>query len=438
MRNRMSSFRILFNFKDELAEGRCYNQINQILSSIIANLTGGVFYARFLLLNGINIVNVGIMAFVPYIASFISLLSPWILNHFKKRKAILAVFSVFYYVINILGITLLPKLVQDERSRLLWFIVIIFVSSVFSYIRGNGYGVWFINFLPEEKLRFDYFAIQTNLNYLIGQSFTLLIAFLADRVRDTPAEPAVINGIRYVALLLAFVDVFILCKPREYPYTKTMRKNRAADIAALFMRNKAYLRTMAVIFFCTFINSMPSGVLYYHLINHVGIPSSFTYLINLLYCFYLYIFLPHWNGKIQKHGWFKTYIFSTWLLVPVHIMYACVTQQNYVWLFLLLRLIQHYVGMGREITFSNFPYINLPENDRDYFITFQGLGTSLSTGLGTLMGTGIVSWIGSGSWMFLGHTFTAVPILLLIEAAGTAFIAILVTKIRPILENKQS
>ena len=128
----MSSFRILFNFKDELAEGRCYNQINQILSSIIANLTGGVFYARFLLLNGINIVNVGIMAFVPYIASFISLLSPWILNHFKKRKAILAVFSVFYYVINILGITLLPKLVQDERSRLLWFIVIIFVSSVFN------------------------------------------------------------------------------------------------------------------------------------------------------------------------------------------------------------------------------------------------------------------------------------------------------------------
>ena len=66
----------MFGFKEERARGRTCMMISAIFEHMIANLSTGVFYTSFLMINGIDIVNIGIITFVPYIANCFSIFSP--------------------------------------------------------------------------------------------------------------------------------------------------------------------------------------------------------------------------------------------------------------------------------------------------------------------------------------------------------------------------
>ena len=85
-----SRLHFLFNLKDEKAKGRCVMLTSSLLSSLISILTGGLFYTSFLMANGINLVSIGIISFVPFIANLFSVFSPSILERFEKRRWVLA------------------------------------------------------------------------------------------------------------------------------------------------------------------------------------------------------------------------------------------------------------------------------------------------------------------------------------------------------------
>ena len=99
---------VLFNFHDERAFGRCVMLTSSALTSVINWLTGSLFYTSFLMMNGINLVNIGIISFIPYIANCFSIFCPAILERFPRRKWILAAGRAGYYCLNLLGITVMP------------------------------------------------------------------------------------------------------------------------------------------------------------------------------------------------------------------------------------------------------------------------------------------------------------------------------------------
>ena len=81
---RHAHFFTMFNFRDELAKGRSCMLLSAILASVINWLTTGLFYTSFLMANGIDIVKIGIISFVPFIANCFSIFSPSILERFPK------------------------------------------------------------------------------------------------------------------------------------------------------------------------------------------------------------------------------------------------------------------------------------------------------------------------------------------------------------------
>lgn len=90
---RKSRFAVLFNFSDEKAFGRTVMMASSTLGSMISLLTGGLFYPSFLMMYGINPVNIGIITFIPYIANCFSIFIPSIL--FRYIAFALAVFEVW-------------------------------------------------------------------------------------------------------------------------------------------------------------------------------------------------------------------------------------------------------------------------------------------------------------------------------------------------------
>ena len=61
----------LYNFNDDMGKGRCTMLFSVIAQNVIAWMTGSLFYTSFLLHNGINLVNIGIITAVPLLSNVI-------------------------------------------------------------------------------------------------------------------------------------------------------------------------------------------------------------------------------------------------------------------------------------------------------------------------------------------------------------------------------
>ena len=58
---RSSRFAVLFNLHDEKAFGRSVMLASSSIGSVISWITGSLFYTTFLMMNGIDLVNIGII-----------------------------------------------------------------------------------------------------------------------------------------------------------------------------------------------------------------------------------------------------------------------------------------------------------------------------------------------------------------------------------------
>ena len=149
----LATLRYVYNVKDERGRGRLCMLLSAVMAGLVGQLSGGLFYTSFLLQYGMDKSRIGILTFVPYLACLFSILSPWVLEHFKKRKWLLVAGKFTANLINIVGITILPTLVTDPNARLIWFVALILVASCINQLFASGFTAWNANFLPDSVIR---------------------------------------------------------------------------------------------------------------------------------------------------------------------------------------------------------------------------------------------------------------------------------------------
>ncbi len=431
-RIRHSAFFEIFNFRDDLAKGRSCMILSAMTVSVINWLTTGLFYTSFLMTNGINIVNIGILTFVPYIANCFSIFSPSILERFPRRKWLLSGSRIIYYSLNILGITMLPLFVSDPAWKMTLFVLIVFSANIINALFSSGYSVWHVKFIPD-NVRADYFSMNQLITAFIGCGAALLSSLVADALSGSAYENTIIVIFRYVAFVLAIVDVTILSLPKEYPYSRSKELPRLRHIVTKPFTHKKFAITMAIVFVWTFCVNAPQSTLNYYLINDVGVKYSFIYVINMFYPFFLLFFLPLWNRFLRAKGWFTTFAIGGIMLCPTNLMYSCVTAANYVWLLPTLRLIQHFIGVGCNVAYANMAFINLPEEDQTNYIAFHTLVVNIAGFLGMMLGTSFVAAYPDIVITVLGLEFTNVQMLFWLEALGELSVGIAVLLLTPVI-----
>lgn len=383
-------FLYLFNFKDTLAAGRASMLISSILSGILANLSGGVFYTAFLIGNNIDLVNVGILTIMPLIASAFSVFAPIILERFSKRKYFLAAMRIVYYTVNILGITLLPYFAHGKTQRVIGFAIIVFTANVINALTSGGYPIWHLNFIPSQ-VRADYFATQQRITVLFTASFGILCALLADFLKTTKYAMTILIIFRIVAFVIAIADVLILMVPKEFEYKKTSEKVRLKEIFSLPLKNGKYAATMLVISIWTFTSSIPSSCWNFYLINDVHVPYTFINAIDSSYCLFLLVFSAFWVKRLKKWSWLKTFAIGAMLHMPTTILYAFTNRSNFVFIMLTVRLTQHFLGVGANLAYANMAYINLPGTNQTVYMAFHSLVVAISGFISTSSATYFIS-----------------------------------------------
>ena len=422
-----SDFYRVFNFKDEKARGRSLVMGHVLSSGIGTTLTSGVFYTSFLTMNGINIVDAGILTFIPYIAQLLFIFSPRLLQWFPRRRWILFPLRILYHLLFILGITVMPSFVHDPDARMNWFVGLVFAAYIVNSLGGTGYVEWHANFIPED-VRASYFSYSATISNFCGSAVAILSSIIADSLADSPHAGTVIVVLRYVGLTFALMDTLILLLPKEYPYPVSTPP-KISNLFILPFKQKKFLLTVGFCFLFQLFSSLPTGVLDYHLINTVKVSYSYIYAINISWCLFLMALTPMWRKLLRRKGHVHTFIIAVLMDVPALLLYAFVNHGNYLVVMTIVRLIQHVTSVGSTVSYSNFVYMNMPSEDRSNYFTFHSLGISFSSFLGISIGTWFVSVMGDSVLSVFGHSLTAVPLLLLVRSVANILMALLLLKL---------
>ena len=400
----------VFNFTGEAATARSYLLLQVAISAIIGGFTGGVFYTGYLVGYGINIVNISILTVIPYATCLFSLLTPYILERFPKRRWILSIARLAYFLFQILGVSLLPLIVHSETGRVVGLVIVVFIANTINFLFA-GYSPWHMPYITPD-VRMNYFTA-TNLVSNVTSTLVLIVtSTITDRL-NAAGQLTMISILRYVAFGLAFLDVYFLQKPKEPVYLKTGDRPKLLDIFRLPMSNKPFMTSMVIMFLYHFILNFSASVQNAWMLQTVETGYLYINIINGLYTLFILATSRLWNRVMQKKGTFTSLAISMALLAPTYLAFAFVNHSNFLWLLTIVRLVQHCIGMLQTYSAGNIIYIALPEKDQTNYISFNTVISNAAVFFSMLAGTGVVAFLGDAKVTLLGMGFDSVQLLLL-------------------------
>lgn len=428
----LSGWNRVYNNKNDGGKARLSLLSAIIVQAIVGGFSGGIFYTGLLVEYGINIVNISIITVIPYIASLFSLFTPYIMERFKKRKTILTVSRIAYYVVNILGITLLPQVVQSDSGRVIGLIIIVFLANVINFLFSPAYSPWHMAYITED-VRMPYFSSTTLVSNVSSSIVLILASLVTDRLQGDSRLTLIII-LRYAAFAVAMLDVYFLQKPKEPNYEATSVKPSLADIVRLPLSNKKFALTMLIYALYAYSVNICNSVINAWLLEEVKVSYLYINVINAFYALAIVFTSSFWSRVMRKNGTFKTLMLSLLAQAPTYLAYAFVTNGNYLWLMTLVRLTQHALGMSLTYPANNLIYVNLPPADQTNYLSFYTITGNIAVFLGMMTGTWVVAGMGTHTLNLFGVQLGGVPVLLLAEAILLALLGGLIWLLRDKVE----
>ena len=418
----------IYSTKDDEAKGRLISLGSALVAAFYNVFITGIFYTGFLSMYGISITGVGIVTFIPYIASCFSLFSSAILERIKKRKWVLLASKVYFYAMYIVATTIMPQFVTDPDARLMWFIVILFLAySVFALF-SPGFTTWFYRFYPEDnERRTRYIVLNQVFSSIMSSAILLLSGVLTDAVAGSPMQDKLIIGLRYLAFVLVLVDVGMQACAREYPYPEAPKLS-ISQIFTLPFRYRKFLYCMLLMFAWNFNSNLNNGTWNYHLLNHLGFNYTLLNACSVMYTVVLLCTQNAWKRILRRFSWVKTFGIAVLIFVPTEFVMFCI-QPGMAWLYVIAAFIQNLISVGLNFSYSNILYMNLPEENSTAHIAFNTIGCNLFAFLGMMVGTYVASLTGDDSpIMLLGVPTYAVQFTTLMRAALMTIMGIIFIK----------
>lgn len=397
----MASLSDIYSLKDDGSKGRLITLGSSLMTSFYNVFITGIFYTGFLSMYGISITGVGIVTFIPYIASCFSVFSSMILGKIQRRKWILVGSKIFFYAMYILATTLMPQFVPDPDARLTWFVIILFVAHAIYALFSPGFTTWFYNFYPENNERRTRFILFNQIFSSIMSSVVLLLsALLTDAVAGSPHQNTLILGLRYFAFVLVLIDVGMQACAKEYPYPESP-KTRLSEVFTLPFRYRKFLYCMLLMFVWNFIANLNNGLWSYHLLNHMHFSYTLINTMSVLYTIILIVISPIWKKVLGRYSWVKTFGLTNLLWVPTEFAFFLMTADRG-FLYVPVGTIQNILSVGLNLSYANILYINLPSENSTTHIAFHTIGCNLFAFLGLMLGTWISSLTGDSTIAFMG------------------------------------
>lgn len=423
----MLSLKDIYSPKNDDSKGRLISLGSSVMCAFFNVFITGIFYTGFLSMYGISITGVGIVTFIPYIASCFSVFSSSVLERFKKRKWICLAARLYFYAMYILATTLMPQFVHDPDQRLIWFIIILFLAYSVAAVFNPGVTAWFYRFYPEDtERRTRYIVYNQIFSSIISSAVLLISSLITDSVSGSPLQNQIILFFRYFAFVLVLIDIFMLSRAKEYPYPKAQKIN-LTQVFTLPFHYRKFLYCMLLMFVWNYNSNLNNGIWSYHLLNHLGFKYTLLNAMSIAYTVILLLTQNVWKRLLYRYSWVKTFGLSVLIFIPTEFI-MFVIQPGQAWLWVLASIIQNAMSVGMNFSYSNILYMNLPEENSTAHIAFNTIGCNLFAFLGMMTGTFVSSLGGDTPRVFMGLNFWAVQYTTLMRAFVMLALSIVLIK----------
>ena len=406
--------RSLYGWHEEQQKGRTIILLDALLTAVFNVFITGIFYTGFLTMYEIDLVSVGIITFIPPLASTFHMFSPMILERIRRRKPVLIAAKIYFYSMYIIATNLMPLAVTDPHQRVIWFCIILFFAYAVYSLFSDGFTPWFYNYYPSEPRHRAAFISYNQIFSSATSSAVLLLTGLLVTVVGS-RQNTFILAFRYFAFVLVLVDVFFQARAKEYPYPVRAKKINLREVFTLSRQHKKFMTCLYLMFIWNYISNLNNGLWNYYLLNTVHFPYSTISTASALYPLILFAVSPLWRRILARQSWIRTFGIGVLIWVPTEIYFFFLSPATK-WMYYPGALVQHFLSVGLNLSYANVFYMNLPTENASTHTSFQALFCNLCAFLGLMTGTLLCNWVGDWTWQLGIVTVTAVQYTTILRA----------------------
>ncbi|MDR2618729.1 MAG: MFS transporter [Treponema sp.] len=415
--------RRLVSGSTEDAQSRKYILVWNGTANIAANLAGGNFLVGLYAIINLSDVLLGILTTLIQFCNIFQILSPLVLDRFKRKKKVLLITRVIYYSLYIVIIGIIPFVPGEDGLRVGMLLAVMVLANLINALVAPGYSVLHIRSIPEES-RADFFSVlHLFINICVYVSI-LLCGYVVDFFRNRGSFLAGITAVRIAALLFAALEIYSHCHVYEFdePCKETDHPKLHPFIP---LKNRQFMTCTVLTGLYSFFANIPGMYYSSYLVNDVVAPFSYLGVVNFLSVPILIIAIPVWNRIIRKISWFNTISIALLLVSCHYFMLPFVSKDNYSVLYTIAIIYYFSIIPGISIVASNLPYYRLPEGDRTVFLAFYQSFNSFMAMLGLFGGSVFIAFTGSFKPVLFGWPIGNKQLIMVIAGVLLVFLGLL-------------
>ncbi|GHV02383.1 hypothetical protein FACS189485_02650 [Spirochaetia bacterium] len=362
-------------------------------ANVAGNLAGGNFLVGLYAVIHVSDLLLGTLTTLIQFCNIFQILSPLLLDRFKRKKQILLITRIIYYVFFIIVIGAIPFVPGDDGFRVGLLLTATVFANLINALAAPGYSVLHIRSIPND-FRADFFSVLNLLNSVCVYVFILLCGYVVDFFRDRGSLLAGITAVRIIALCFAALEIYTHINIHEFDEPEGENKHPRLN-PFLPLKNREFTICTLLTGLNSFFSNIPGMYYSSYLVNDVVAPFRFLGFVTFLSVPIMILVIPIWNHVIRKISWFRTISIGFLLLSGHYFILPFVSRGNYMYLYTLSMIYYFSIVPGVNIVSANLPYYRLPEGGRTTFLAFYTSFNSFMAMLGLFCGSIFIARTGA-------------------------------------------
>jgi len=358
------------------------------------SITTSGFLAAFALALGANNLQIGILAAIPFIMQILQLPSIWLVEKFRKRKAI-ALLTWLPAQLLWFPIALIPLFMETPgRTAISLLLLFMAVRGLLSAISTCGWNGWVRDLIPQTILG-QIFSRRLALSTIAAIIFSLGAAFFVDYWRGQASDENAILGYTYVLLFGALslgmaspLFMSLMPEPLMHPIPGA-QPSLGGRLTAPF-RNRNFRQLIQFLFSWGFASNLAIPFFAVYMLKHLGLPLSWVIALSVISQLFNIFFLRIWGRFVDRFGnkAVLSLCSSLYLLVIFGWLFTAMPERYFLTMPLLaiLHIFAGIANAGVTLTVGTIGLKLSPRGEATSYLAGASLATNLGAGLGPLCG----------------------------------------------------
>ena len=358
-----------------------------LAAEAMATFTGGTFLVAMAVLLKASNFQIGLLAALPAVTNIFQLLSIWLVQRYKNRRAISVICS-FLARVPLFIIGLLPLIFSKGTSinALLFFL---FFHYLFTSISGASWNSWIKDLVPE-KILGSYFSRKTRLTQILNVTLSLGVAMAIDYIKlHYPQYEFGAYAIMFiVGGIMGMLGIYFLSRAPE-PKT-TLEDQKLFTLLSKPLKDVNFRNLLTFHSFYAFATSLALPFFVVYMMKTIGLSFAWIIFLGLLAKFGSILSLKFWGTFSDKYS-NKTIIricAPTFITCIVSWTFAAMTTNQVVSIAMLIviHIVSGISAAGIDLAINNMAIKLAPKNEAISYISARNVVVAVFAAAGPMAG----------------------------------------------------